>query len=79
MKPRLTQHTGYQIKIAGHLPHQWVDWFDGYAITQEADGTTLITGPQIDQAALHGILKKIRDSGLPLVSVVQIKTDESQS
>jgi hypothetical protein len=59
----------YQIRIKGHLDFQWTDWFDGLTITLEEDGDTLLTGPVIDQAALHGLLKKVRDLGLPLVSV----------
>ncbi|PKO15705.1 MAG: hypothetical protein CVU39_09280 [Chloroflexi bacterium HGW-Chloroflexi-10] len=59
----------YQIKIIGHLGPQWMDWFEGLTITLEEDGDTLLTGPVIDQAALHGLLKKVRDLGLPLVSV----------
>src|SRR5512136_1694459 len=59
----------YQIRIEGHLGSQWTDWFDGLTITLEEDGDTLITGPVVDQAALHGLLKKVRDLGLPLISV----------
>jgi hypothetical protein len=59
----------YQIRIKGHLTSQWMGWFDGLTITLEEDGNTLLNGPVIDQAALHGILKKIRDLGLPLLSV----------
>ena len=59
----------YQIRIKGHLGQQWTDWFDGLTIMQGEDDTTLLYGPVIDQAALHGILKKIRDLGLPLLSV----------
>ena len=59
----------YQIRIKGHLGTQRMDWFEGLTITLEEDGNTLLTGSLIDQAALHGVLKKIRDLGLPLVSV----------
>jgi hypothetical protein len=59
----------YQIRIHGQLDSHWTDWFDGLTITLEEDGDTLLTGPVIDQAALHGLLKKVRDLGLPLVSV----------
>ena len=62
----------YQIRIAGHLPPQWTEWFEGLTITREADGTTLLTGPMVDQAALYGLLKKVRDLGLPLISVNQV-------
>jgi len=63
----------YQIKIKGHLDRQWVHWFDGLTITLEEDGNTLLAGPVTDQAALHGLLKKVRDLGMPLVSVSQIQ------
>jgi hypothetical protein len=67
----------YQIRIKGHLGHQWTDWFEGLTITLEEDGDTLLSGPVADQAALHGLLKKVRDLGLPLVSVVQVQLDET--
>jgi hypothetical protein len=59
----------YQIKIRGHLVPQWTDWFEGLTITLEEDGNTLLTGPVIDQAALHGLLKRVRDLGMPLLAV----------
>ena len=59
----------YRIRIKGHLGRQWQDWFEGLTITLEEDGHTLLQGPVIDQAALHGILKKVRDLGMPLLSV----------
>jgi len=62
----------YQIRVKGHLGSQWTDWFGGLTVTLEDDGETLLTGPVVDQAALHGLLKKVRDLGMPLVSVVSV-------
>ena len=62
----------YQIRIEGHLPPQWTAWFAGLTVALDTDGTTLLTGPVIDQAALYGLLKKVRDLGLPLISVNQV-------
>ena len=59
----------YQIRLKGHLGRQWTDWFGGLSITLEDNGDTLLTGPVVDQAALHGLLKKVRDLGMPLLSV----------
>ena len=61
----------YEIRVKGRLDPQWTDWFEGLAVTAEANGDTLITGPVIDQAALYGLLKKVRDLGLPLLSINQ--------
>lgn len=69
----------YQIRIEGQLDQQWTDWFEGLTITQEADGKTVLTGHVVDQSALHGLLKKVRDLGMPLVSVNRIETDESSN
>ncbi len=69
--------TVYQIRIAGHLGDEWAVWFEGLTITLEKDGHTLLTGPVVDQAALHGLLKKVRDLGMPLVSVNPVQSNES--
>jgi hypothetical protein len=62
----------YEIRLKGHLNARWAAWFDGLTLTQDSDGITVISGPVIDQAALHGLLHKVRDVGLPLVSVARI-------
>jgi hypothetical protein len=61
----------YEIRVQGHLPQRWTAWFDGLDLTRQPDGTTLIQGEVVDQAALHGLLQKLRDAGLHLVSVTQ--------
>jgi hypothetical protein len=63
----------YEIRLKGHLDSRWAAWFDGLSLTNENDGTTIICGPVVDQSALHGLLQKVRDLGLPLVSVTQIE------
>lgn len=68
----------YQIRLKGHLDAQWATWFDGLNIALEEDGTTLLSGPVPDQAALHGLLKKVRDIGMPLVSVVPAQSNCSE-
>ncbi len=65
----------FQIRIKGHLGQEWTDWFEGLTITLEEDGNTLLSGPVADQAALHGLLKKVRDLGMPLLSVNSVGTD----
>jgi hypothetical protein len=67
----------YEIRLKGHLASRWAAWFDELSLTNESDGTTLIQGPVIDQAALHGLLQKVRDVGLPLISVTQVDTDQT--
>jgi hypothetical protein len=62
----------YEIRVKGHLDARWASWFDGLALTHERDGTTVLRGPVADQAALHGLLSRVRDLGLPLVSVAEI-------
>ena len=59
----------FQIRIKGHLDSQWSDWFEDLTITLDEDGTTLLSGPIVDDAALHGLLKKVRDSGMQLISI----------
>ena len=62
----------YEIRIRGHLGSRWATWFDGMTLTAVSDGTTVLEGPVVDQAALHGVLHKVRDTGLPLLSVNQV-------
>jgi hypothetical protein len=69
----------YQIRIKGALGAQWTDWFGGMRITPQQNGDTLLTGPVIDQAALYGILRKVRDLGMPLLSVVRIPSGSSDT
>ena len=68
-----SQPVVYQIRVKGHLGHAWTDWFEGLTITLEDNGDTLLTGPVVDQAALHGLLNKVRDLGMPLVSVSPVE------
>ena len=77
-KPTPSQTVVYQIRLKGHLDSQWTDWFEGLTITLEEDDDTLLTGPVVDQAALHGLLKKVRDLGMPLISVSQVQFNETQ-
>ena len=84
MSNKLTPETDpepvvYQIRIKGHLGPQWADWFEGLTITLEDNGDTLLTGSVIDQAALHGLLKKVRDLGMPLLSVNRIEPGQADA
>jgi len=62
----------YEIRLTGHLDGRWTTWFDGLTVSHESDGTTVISGPIADQAALHGLLQRVRDLALPLVSVTRV-------
>jgi hypothetical protein len=67
----------YEIRIKGHLGREWTDWFEGLTITLEVNGETLLTGPLVDQAALHGVLRKVRDLGMPLLSVSRVRPGQA--
>ena len=72
----------YQIRLKGHLGREWTDWFGGLSITLEDNGETLLTGPLVDQAALYGLLRQVRDLGMPLLSVNRVRpgqADEAES
>ena len=66
----------YEIRLKGHLDDRWAAWFDGLSLTHRRDGTTVIHGQVADQAALHGLLQKVRDVGLPLVSVTRVEPEQ---
>ncbi|MCU1380307.1 MAG: hypothetical protein JWN29_3290 [Acidimicrobiales bacterium] len=75
----VAEHTGipqYEIRVDGHLASRWVDWFDGLDLTSEDDGTTVLRGPVVDQSGLHGLLQKLRDLGIPLLSLTQLPYGE---
>ncbi len=69
----------YQIRVKGHLGSQWTDWFGGLTVTLEEDGDTLLTGPVVDQAALHGLLRKVRDLGMSLLSVSPVEPGQADA
>ena len=71
--------TEYEIRVKGHLDARWSAWFDGLSLSSETDGTTVIHGPVVDQAALHGLLQKLRDVGMPLISVTQASPQPAAS
>lgn len=68
----------YEIRLKGHLDPRWASWFDGMSVSNDSDGTTVIRGHVVDQSALHGLLHKVRDIGLPLVSVVRVADQPPQ-
>ncbi len=72
MANHLDEPMVYQIRIEGHLDRRWTDWFGGMTITLKDNGDTLLAGPVVDQAALHGLLRKTRDLGMPLISAVRV-------
>ncbi len=67
----------YEIRISGHLDDRWLTWFDGMTLTPDEDGTTVVRGVLADQAALHGVLQRLRDAGLPLISIIQLDDQRS--
>lgn len=69
----------YEIRVKGHLGPRWSAWFDGLSVSNADDGTTVIRGPVVDQSALHGLLQKLRDVGIPLVSLEQLPSDASNN
>jgi hypothetical protein len=69
----------YEIRFQGHLHSRWASWFDGLTVTDESDGTTLVQGPVADQAALHGLLRKLHDLGLPLLSVTRTGPEQPEA
>jgi hypothetical protein len=69
----------YQITVKGHLDNRWANWFEGLTITREDNGETLLTGPVVDQAALHGLLRKVRDLGMTLLSVTRVKPNQTDA
>lgn len=72
--PGLRDTSGYEIRIQGHISDRWREWFEGMTLVHQGDGTTVIRCPALDQSALHGLLAKVRDLGLPLVSVTPTPT-----
>jgi hypothetical protein len=65
----------YEIRVTGHLSSRWEAWFDGLSLTRADDGTTIMGGEIVDQSALHGVLRKLRDIGIPLISVTQLQSE----
>lgn len=74
----MTPMSSYEIRLEGRLDDRWTTWFDGLALTHDSDGTTTLRGDVVDQAALHGLLQRIRDLGVPLVSVTHLDPQQSE-
>jgi len=74
-----SEPTVYQIRVKSHLGSDWTDWFEGLTITREDNGDTLLTGPVVDQAALYGLLRKVRDLGVPLLSLIRVGRDQADA
>ena len=75
---RYNEPTLYEIRIKGHLDHRWGEWFEGLSFTHDSDGTTILAGPVVDQAALHGLLRKVRDLAVTLVSVIRVDREQPE-
>ena len=69
----------YEVRVEGHLGTRWAAWFDGLSLSLEEDGTTVIRGPLVDQAAMHGLLRTLRDIGIPLISLAPLPPDETDT
>ena len=69
----------YEIRLKGHLANQWAEWFEGLTLTREDNGDTLLSGSVVDQAALHGLLRKVRNLAMPLISVMRLEGEPGQS
>ncbi len=69
----------YAIRLKGHLDDRWAAWFEGLSFTHASDGTTILSGPVVDQAALHGLLRKVRDLGMPLISVIGVEPGQADA
>lgn len=80
--PSTEDHDGpriYELRIEGHLNDRWADWFEGLTLIREDSGDTVLTGPVVDQAALHGLLRKVRDLGMPLISVICVRPGQTDA
>ena len=76
-RPKARQPSVYEIRIKGHLDRQWTEWFEGLTIALQDNGDTLLSGPVVDQSALYGLLRKVRDLGMPLLSVVSVESHQT--